>query len=308
MRLPKSLKISIIIIFVLFLAIFSFFNPHFDLVKTQQKSNFKNSEILVIVLTTESSILSRGDALWNTWGKELQIIFACNCTNIEKVKEMKMNGDSIPDELKPFEKMSHLPIMNLNIQEDYNKMGVKVFLALQEAYNGFKKKAKWFFLVDDDTYVFSKNLIKFTNTQNENENKIFGFKWNIEIDGGYIGGGAGMLFTNETMRLLTEKISKKECDPNASMYGDVTIGYCAFKAGVKPVYPFDALGRPYFHPHDFKTHYKGILPSSLSDSGAHNKKIGKECCSLDSITFHYVQHADMYAMHANKNYLEDMLV
>jgi len=116
-----------------------------------------------------------------------------------------------------------------------------------------------------------------------------------------------MLFSETAMRILTKRIGKGECNQNLDGYGDISIGNCAHPMGIKPIYPFDSEGKPYFHPHTTKEHYVGPLPVPLYTAGSHNGKIGKDCCSKDSITFHYVGPDEMYSMYENKNYINDLL-
>ena len=109
------------------------------------------------------------------------------CEKIKKIRELKEKNQKIPETLKPFETTMNMPIHCLNLVEDYNQMGRKVFMVLENVYNIFKNKANWYLLVDDDTYVFSENLAKFSNSKNSSEKVIYGFKWSQGIE--YIGGG-----------------------------------------------------------------------------------------------------------------------
>lgn len=265
-----------------------------------------NEEVVVMVLTTEKSILDRGKAVWETWGKDnTNFLFTLGCSSIKEIKALKEKNQNIPDALKPFKKTLNMPIHCLDIVESYNQMGQKVFMVLQDTYDIYKNKANWYLLVDDDTFVFSENLVLFTKSQNSSEKSIYGFKWKGMYD--YIGGGAGMLFSGEAMKVLVDKIRKRECDQYLEGYGDISIGNCAYQLGIQPIYPLDNEGKPYFHPHTTKEHYKGPLPVPLYTSGSHNGKIGKDCCSNNSVTFHYVQPAEMYTMYENKNFISDLL-
>jgi len=80
-----------------------------------------------------------------------------------------------------------MPIICLDLIEDYNQMGRKVFMVLENVYKIYKNQASWYLLVDDDTFVFSENLAKFSKSKNSSEKAIYGFKWTAGIE--YIGGG-----------------------------------------------------------------------------------------------------------------------
>ena len=117
----------------------------------------------------------------------------------------------------------------------------------------------------------------------------------------------GMLFTNESMNRLVKNFENGFCSKFIESFGDVTIGFCAHAVGISIGFSFDKSRKPRFHPHDFKTHFYGPLPQSLYTAGIHDGKIGKDCCSLESISFHYVSIEDMYAIYANKSFLFDLL-
>jgi hypothetical protein len=109
------------------------------------------------------------------------------------------------------------------------------------------------------------------------------------------------------MNLLVENFKNGFCDKYITNYGDVTIGNCANAVGIKIGNSYDKQNKPRFNPHDYKAHFYGPIPKSLYTSGTHNGKIGKDCCSLETISFHYVSIEDMYAIYANKTFLNDLL-
>ena len=119
----------------------------------------------------------------------------------------------------------------------------------------YKNLFPWYFLVDDDTFIFTENLNKFTALENPNEPLYYGFKWNYMIAQGYIGGGAGMLFTNESMNRLVKNYENGVCTKFIDGYGDITIGRCAEIVQIKIGNSYDQMKRPRFHPHDHKTHF-----------------------------------------------------
>ena len=54
-------------------------------------------------------------------------------------------------------------------------------------------------------------------------------------------------------------------------------------------------------------HYYGPLDNIFMRYDHHDKKIGKQCCSLDTVSFHYIKPNEMYAMYRNKAFLKDLL-
>jgi hypothetical protein len=268
--------------------------------------NTKNA--ICIVLVSEQSILTRGVAVWSTWGSHCEkTVFTCSCPNIKKYNELNEKKEKIPEDLEIFKKVADFPIMYLDIEESYNKMGEKVIQVLKQVYNSYKILFQWYYMVDDDTYVFVDNLNKFTNSHDSTKALYYGFKFNVIVPNGYIGGGAGILFSNETMSRLVKNFENKACDRFIDGFGDITIGNCAHSVQVTTGDSLDAEKKPRFHPHDAKTHFYGPVPVPLYSAGSHNGKIGKDCCSLETISFHYVTLDDMYAMYANKTFLHDLL-
>jgi hypothetical protein len=69
----------------------------------------------------------------------------------------------------------------------------------------------------------------------------------------------------------------------------------------------DLKGRQRFHNWDPKMHYHGPLNKILLLHDHHDKKIGKECCSLETVSFHYIKPSEMYTIYANKTFLKDLL-
>ena len=310
-------KFFVILILSLIIFIFFIFNSKYQLnFKNDSDHSLKNSKIeklLCVVLTTESNIKTRGVAVWNTWGQQLykrgNLVFACNCPNIIKLKALLNEKKEIPNDLIIFKSVSHLPVIHVNVTEDKAKMGKKVIVVLKETYEiHYKNNSNWYYMVDDDAYVFVDNLYKFIKTRDTDLPFMYGFHFkHLPLPGGHIGGGSGILLTDESLKRLVKKIDENGCNSFIDTYGDVTIGGCGYSAGVIIGNSSDVYDRPRFHFHDVNTHFHGPIPKYLFEYGVHNKKIGKECCSLETIAFHYIKEADMYKMHENKNFLVELL-
>lgn len=109
------------------------------------------------------------------------------------------------------------------------------------------------------------------------------------------------------MKRLVEKIKLNECKKHIVRYGDLSISICAYYAGIRIGSSLDDKGRQRFHNWDPKMHYYGPLNNNLIRYDHHDKKIGKECCSLETVSFHYIKVNEMYSIHDNKTFLKDLL-
>jgi hypothetical protein len=264
---------------------------------------------LCMVITSEQHILTRARAVYETWGQHFNdLLFACNCPHVIAVKNLIEQNKEIPDALEKYIPVAHLPILNLNIIESIDRMGEKVLNVLVKSYEIYKNHSNFYYMVDDDAYVFVDNLYKYIESLDTSQPQIYGFKFHhLPLPGGHIFGGSGILFTNESMKRLVSKIQKMECEIHKDKFGDVTIGGCAFDAGIDIVNSIDEKGKPRFLPYDPVTHIKGRISKVFSIFGSYNKQIGKECCSDGTIAFHYVKSELMHVIYNNTSFLKDLL-
>ena len=70
-----------------------------------------------------------------------------------------------------------IPIWPLNLTEDYNKMGEKVFQVVQSTFNQYGHLYKWFLLTDDDTFTFVDNMHNFVSKRNHLEPVTYGYNF-----------------------------------------------------------------------------------------------------------------------------------
>ena len=120
-------------------------------------------------------------------------------------------------------------------------------LTLKLAYEKYGKDYHWFILTDDDTYIIIENLYKFIRSKNKTEAFTYGNNFKVFVPTGYHQGGAGTLFTPESIKRIYNKIITNECDYKDEHYGDLAIGHCSAKAGVKLGNSLDSKGRERFH-------------------------------------------------------------
>lgn len=313
------LKLVLMVIFIIFLFLVYNFHDVFQnrsfllAYRVQEKTNYNEKHSVCMILTSESTLLTRSAAVWKTWGKHCErALFACNCIklikNQEKLRKLLKESDQVPKEFSEYADIVDMPILNLNLTESYNKMGEKVLLVLRLTYEMYASTHKWFFMADDDTYVFVNNLNKFTESLDPTNPFTYGYRYKHKIPpNGYIGGGAGILFTNESMSRLVNKIKNGECDKFLNMYGDVTIGGCANASGILIGNSSDVRNRPRFNYIPPLQHFTGPLPDWLTSvGGTHSGVIGRESCSNESISFHYIKPETMYEIYNNMTILNDL--
>ena len=100
----------------------------------------------------------------------------------------------IPKYLIRYQNVANLPILHVNTTEQGRSMGSKVFVVLNEVYKIYKNKVDWFFMIDDDGYVFVDNFLKFISSKISSDPKLYGFRFIHtipEAPDGHIGGGSG---------------------------------------------------------------------------------------------------------------------
>ena len=154
------------------------------------------------------------------------------------------------------------------------------------------------------------NLNKFVEFKNASEPFYYGhvwnvgFKWNLSykwflrfnfsysLPYSYISGGPGTLFTNESFSRLVTNFENQNCEKYMNSFGDLTIGKCANEISISIGNSNDKENMPLFYP------FNQMNPL----------KREKACCSLDTISIHYVNFSEMYYIHANKNDFKRIII
>lgn len=271
-----------------------------------KKEESNELRILCMILTSEKTIVNRCPILWMAWASKCkQTYFFLNSDKLMKAKSLMKEGKALSSEYLPFRMVVQLPVYHLDIEENYKKMSQKVLLVLKKAYEEFSLKFDWFFLTDDDTFAFVSNLEKFASSKDFREPFVYGYNFKAVVQNGYQSGGAGQLFSLESLKRLHASISQDKCQYIVE-HGDVATGLCMMESNVSLGNSLDSKGRERFHPMTLEDHYYGKLPDWLIRYSQNPVKSGKECCSEDSITFHYIENKDMLEL-AFKNRFRKLL-
>ena len=238
MKTPKKLIVGIL--FISILLIIANIRTQSKSIDTNTIASVKNEKILIIVMTSDKTFLERIPTLWETWGSKTNILLSCNCENLTKQFEL--------DSENPVTKqLANLSIMQMNITEDYDKMGTKTLKVIKTVYERYNSLYNWFMLVDDDTFVFVENLNTFVSKLNNSLEFTYGYNFKTVVEGGYHSGGGGILFTKESLKRLYKGIIEGKCDDTDTYYGDVAIGECSRKTGVMLGNSLDEKNRERFH-------------------------------------------------------------
>jgi glycoprotein-N-acetylgalactosamine 3-beta-galactosyltransferase len=265
---------------------------------SKKNQSISRINLLCFVLTSKKTIFQRGPAVWNTWSKRCdKTMFVLNSNNFEP---------NTAD--RNF--LNEINILNLKLNdESYDLMAEKALLSIQKMYElnndntTTRIKFNWFLLTDDDSFIYINNLRKFIQSTDSELPYTYGYNFKAVVSTGYHSGGGGVLLSNESLNRLYQSIINNKC-PFKQGYGDVALGECSRISNVKIGNSTDLFGRERFHPLNAHHHYNGYFPGWLHSYAANKVKSGVDCCSLDSISFHYVNQQDMYKMNKSDNYLD----
>ena len=106
----------------------------------------------------------------------------------------------------------------------------------------------WYLMADDDTFVNMKNLFEFLKDKNKNRPVMYGHHFGVL--GGYLSGGAGFVFSQESYKRLIHRLSTNytSCTKEYSGYGDLDLSYCLQISGCIIEDSRDKYGLERFHP------------------------------------------------------------
>ena len=227
------------------------------------KNEIKRPRILCWIPTSPASLTGRAKSVKDTWGKRC---------------DMLLFFSSKAD--------SGFPAIGLNVEEG-KKLVYKTRASLRYIYQHHMHDAECFLKADGDTYVIMENLRYFLSKLNPSDPHYIGRLFTSY--GSYNTGGAGYVFSRETLRIFKKALDEGGCPRGGGE--DIFVGKCLKSQGVRPVSTRDSRGRETFFqfrtasqlipgrpPHKFLSKYSFPLPY----------KNGPECCSDYPNTFHKV--------------------
>ena len=235
----------------------------------------KKTRILCWIMTSPAYLSDRAKSVKDTWGKRCDIL-------------LFMSTKEDPS----------FPAIGLNVEEGYKKLWYKTRAAFDYIYQHHLNDAEWFVKADDDTYMVIENLRHTLSKLNTSEPHYIGRYFTSY--GGYNGGGAGYVFSRETLRRFKKALGEASC-PQHHKFEDVAVGVCLRAQGIRPVSTRDSSDKETFIPIPLEVHL------TSGGSGAYSKflkrvnyprpyKDGPESCSDYPISFHNVKPEMMYRM------------
>ena len=251
------------------------FNKDMDDEHHRQSANSSiKTRVLCWILTSPKSISRKGKAVKETWGKRCDTL-------------LFMSSKEDPS----------FPAVGLDVPEGHENLWYKTRAAWQYVYDHHLNDAEWFLKADDDTYIIVENL-KYLCSKYDAEKPHF-FGRYFKTFGGYNSGGAGYVFSKETLRRFAKVLQDPSQCSEQSFAEDVEVGKCLANVGVHPGDTRDSRERETFHPFPPEHHLiPGYVPKDnwLYEYNHHTVKDGPDCCADHSIAFHYIDHIMMYQM------------
>ena len=234
----------------------------------------KRIKVLCWVMTSPDNLPIRGKPVKETWGKRCNILLF-----------MSSESDST------------YPAIGLDVPEGHDVLWQKTRAAWEYVYDHHVNDADWFIKADDDTFVIVENLRHLVSTLSPDQPHYLGRYF--KPFGGYNSGGAGYVFSRETLRRFKKALGDESICHKESFAEDVEVGKCLAAMGVKPGDTRDKGGRKTFMPLPPEHHLiPGFLPKDfwLWSYDYHQYKDGPSCCSDHAVTFHYIKPNMMYLM------------
>jgi glycoprotein-N-acetylgalactosamine 3-beta-galactosyltransferase len=144
--------------------------------------NTEKINLLCIVLTSPTSVFERVGSLYETWAKKCnKTIFACNFNSNSNSSHVNVTKENL-------NLIKSLEFLNLTKQESYDRMAEKVMNTIKLSYDMYGQNHNWFLLVDDDTFIFYDNLIKFIKTKSSKRAFTYGYNFKSVVSTGYQSG------------------------------------------------------------------------------------------------------------------------
>ncbi|CAN0045847.1 unnamed protein product [Ectocarpus sp. 4 AP-2014] len=238
-------------------------------------------------------------------------VYTYHANHDTKIKAIKETWASRCDGFVAFSDQVDLAVPSFKIKhegpEEWDNMWQKSRAIWKYIDRHYSNDFDWFVLGGDDIFLIVENLRKYL-LSDDIKKAAGGFK-----DGGsvpmYLGrrfrpkgnndrifnsGGAAYLLNQKSVRLLASHLDDPSCNPHQKCsWEDVNVAACLRQHGVVAHDTRDGLGRERFHPFTPGQHLMYRVPKTNPEKDWYvdysiDLKIGRECCSRNSLSFHYV--------------------
>lgn len=196
----------------------------------------------------------------------------------------------------------NIPSYNITHEgpEEYNNMWQKSRSIWKFIANNYLDSFDFFLLGGDDMFYIIENLRYYLGSNEIHELKessnglYFGRRFFPPHQEVFNSGGAGYLIDTKSLQILKDNLDSPICHAHqVGFWEDVNIANCLRQsAGIIPYDTRDDLKRERFHPFLPGSHLTYRIPKTKENWDWYPKynpelKEGYECCSENSISFHY---------------------
>ncbi|XP_020326457.2 glycoprotein-N-acetylgalactosamine 3-beta-galactosyltransferase 1-like [Oncorhynchus kisutch] len=188
-------------------------------------------------------------------------------------------------------------VLALATEEGRANLYNKTMAAFNLLHDGYLDRADWFLKADDDTYVIVENLRLLLSRFSPDKPVYLGRRFRRFVHQGYMSGGAGYVLSRESVRRYVRALHHGACTQSTSAE-DLLLGFCHQKLGVPAGDSRDHQHRETFHPLWLGKLLctEDILPKWFHQYNYYPSKVGPDCCSNSSVSFHYVEPVRMYML------------